>query len=198
LPERGEKEEMPAKAEKLPRGLQVIEQEGQIRLVYRHHRFSGFLLCLAGLFWLAMLWPCYRVLSQDAFGPREMLAFFPFLGAATGFLYVGAAKMLNRTELVFSPTSVRVRHEPLLWPGNLQLPLQRVKGYRVKNDLKPRDIRHRVTVGLLADMDDGKQVPLLRAIADMKAARRLHHEAQSHLEETRRRLAGEPENLSAR
>jgi hypothetical protein len=168
----------------MPRGLQVIRQEKTLSLVYRHHRAAGLFLLLAGLFWLAMLPLCFRVLAGGGFfGIREAVAFLPFLVIALGLSYVGLAKVLNRSRISLSPEMVQVSHQPIPWFRPRALPLASIKDFQVKRDLKPRDIRHRVTVALVADLSDGRQVPLLRAISDSKAARKMHQEATSYLQE---------------
>lgn len=178
---------MSSKLEKLPKGLQVLHQEGQLRLLYRHHRGAGLLMVMAGMFWTVMLVPSLRFLAGgDSFGFRELLAFLPFLTIAVGFNYVGFAKLLNRTEIAFTRESVTVSHSPVPWFGACELPLASLKGFQVQRDLKPRDLRHRVTLGLVADLADGRQVPLLRAISDAKAARKMHELAVAYLEEARR------------
>jgi hypothetical protein len=170
--------------EKLPRGLEVAHTDGKLLLIYRHHRGAGFFLFLAGLFWLVMLVPCYQVLARHGtFGLRELVAFLPFLGTAFGFVYVGLAKLLNKTEVTLSADLVTVGHHPLPWFGNVKLPASQVKGYQIRRDLLPQDVRHRVTVALVADLHDGSQVPLLRAISDSKAALVMQREAQAHLNE---------------
>lgn len=169
-----------------PRGLEVFREEGRLRLIYRHHRATGCFLLFAGLFWLALLPSCWKVLaSGEGFGFGEALAFFPFLLISTGFSYAGLAKLLNLTEIDFTRDTVTVSHRPFPWFGTVTLPTAEVKEYAVKRDLKPKDIRHRVTVGLVAERFCGKPVALLRAISDSKAARRMHEEAGAFLKEIR-------------
>ena len=178
---------MPSKPEKMPKGLQVVHQDGTLQLIYQHHRGAGFFLVLASLFWTVMLVPCYQVLSRDgSFGIREFVAFLPFLVTAVGFGYVGLAKMLNKSEVLLSAQTLRVHHHPIPWFGQVELAAQKVKGFQVRRDMKPLDARHRVTLALVADLADGDQLPLLRAISDAKAASRMHQEAQTYLEEMRR------------
>ena len=177
---------MSSKPEKMPRGLEVLHQDGQLRLLYRHHRGAGLLMLMAGLFWTVMLIPSFRFLAGGAsFGPGELLAFLPFLTIALGFDYVGLAKLLGKTEVAFTPENVKVSHTPLPWFGACQVPLSSIVGFQVKRDLNPRDLRHRVTLGLVADLGDGRQVPLLRAISDAKAARKMHELATAYLQEAR-------------
>ena len=174
-------------AQREPKGLEVLRVEGRVRLLYRHHRATGCFLLFAGLFWTALLPSCWRVLaSGDGFGLGEALAFSPFLLVAAGFSYVGLAKLLNRTEVVFSRDLITVTHSPLPWFGAVTLATSEVKAYHVKYDLKPKDIRHRVTVGLVAERFTGKPVALVRAISDSKAARRMHEEADGFLKEIRK------------
>lgn len=175
-----------AKPEKMPRGLSVLHQDGGLALVYRNHRLIGLFLLLAGLFWSFMLVPAARVIfGGESSGPRELMAFAPFLGATVGFCYVGLAKLLNSARILFTPETVKVSHQPIPWFGAVEVPIEQVKGFLVHRDLKPRDLRHRVTVALVAELADGKKVPLLRAISDGKAAKRMHHEAGAYLAELR-------------
>ncbi len=171
---------------KEPKGLEVVREEGRVRLIYRHHRVTGCFLVFAGLFWMSLLPSCWRVLSAgDGFGPGEALAMCPFLLVTFGFLYVGLAKLLNRTEIDFTRDQISVSHHPLPWFGSLRLPMEEVQGYQVKRDLKPQDARHRVTVALVADRVQGPPRALLRAISDSKAARRMHEVATEFLKEIR-------------
>ncbi len=171
---------------KEPKGLEVVREEGRVRLIYRHHRGTGCFLLFAGLFWTALLPSCWRVLAAgDGFGPGEALAMCPFLLVAGGFTYVGLAKLLNRTELDFTRDQITVSHRPMPWFGARSLPTAEVQAYRVQMDLKPQDPRHRVTEALMADRFQGKPVALLRAISDSKAARRMHEVAEEFLKEIR-------------
>lgn len=182
---------MSAKHETMPRGLRAVHQEGRLSLFYRHHRVVGLILFLAGLFWTVMLAPAYRVLAGGGqFALGEAIAFLPFLLFATLLSYVGLAKMLNESEIRFSPEAIEVFHRPLPWFGAVRLDTAAVKGFQVKRDLKPRDVRHRVTLALAADLANGKQIPLLRAISDAKAARKMHALATAYLEELRARDSG--------
>lgn len=175
----------------MPSGLQALHQDGQLRLLYRHHRGAGLLMVIAGMFWTIMLIPALRFLAGGgSFGFGELLAFLPFLTIAVGFNYVGFAKLLNKAEIAFTPGAVTVSHSPVPWFGACEVPLADVQGFQVKRDLKPRDLRHRVTLGLVADLADGRQVPLLRAISDVKAARKMHQLAVAYLEEARRGESG--------
>lgn len=176
---------------KEPKGLTVSREEGRLRLTYRNHRGTGCFLLFAGLFWFALLPSCFAFLATgDGFGGGEILAFLPFLLVAVSFSYAGLAKLLNRTELEFTRDTVSVSHLPLPWPGSLSLETASIKGYRVKLDMKPADIRHRVTVGLIAERFCGKPAALLRAINDSKAARRMHEEADAFLKEIRQTESG--------
>lgn len=175
---------MPSSPEKMPKGLRVVRQEGRLCLLYRHHRLAGLFLLLAGLFWTAMLLPCYRVLAGGGhFGAREAIAFLPFLALALGSVYVGLAKLLNESEIRLSPEQIEVFHRPLPWFGARSVSTSLVTGFQVRRDLKPRDARHRVTLALVADLKDGSQLPLLRAVDDAKAARHMHELAKAYLKE---------------
>lgn len=177
---------MASKGEKMPRGLRIDHPEGGLRLRYADHRGPGVLIFLAGLFWTAMLIPSARFLATgDGFGFAEALTMLPFLAMAFGFCYVGLAKMLNTAEILIGPSSITVRHAPLPWFGQVEVPLSEVESFAVKRDLKPRDVRHRVTLALTAERRDGTQRALLRAIADGKAAKRMHQEATAYLTQSR-------------
>lgn len=177
---------MANKPEKMPRGLAVDYPEGQLRIRYADHRGPGVLIFLAGLFWTVMLLPSARFLATgDGFGFAEALTMVPFLALAFGFCYVGLAKMLNTAEVLIGPSSIAVTHAPIPWFGQVELPLAGVESFSVKRDLKPRDIRHRVTVALVAEKSDGTQRALLRAIPDAKAAKRMHQEATAYLTRSR-------------
>lgn len=181
---------MSAVDDKLPPGLQLHRRPSELVLSYRHHRGTGLFLILAGLFWTACLPLCVRFLAHDGrFGPAEALTLLPFLGMTLGFLYVGFAKVLNRTELALTSDTIGVHHSPLPWFGSRRLHTPAVAALRVSHDEVPQEGCQATTVALIAELRDGKTIPLLQAIPDLRAARRMQQEAAAFLLEGSERSA---------
>jgi hypothetical protein len=111
----------------IPEGLDLVASTDGITI-----RKSWLSWKVAPLVVFAVIWDGFlvfwysQVLSKP--NPPLMAVFFPLghVAVGLGLTYYIVASTMNRTEVVISPTVVRVYHGPAPWPGNQALRIEEI------------------------------------------------------------------------
>ena len=160
----------PGKPVRVPRpATLVVQEEGDIRVLRRRWFRPVYLFllffCIAWdsflVFWYTM------ALAMPAMGGFDILAVvFPIAHVAVGvgLTYFVIAGFLNKSYVGVAADRLYVRHRPVPWPGNRDLPTAAVKEVYVEQSSHTQT-RHNEPVqyqyNLNAVVDDGKTAKLL-------------------------------------
>jgi hypothetical protein len=196
LDERGRRAPVP-----LPRGLRIVEDEGgeQEPGAYRQGRRAGGRLVIVRrwfstqLFFQALfcvLWDGFLFSWYATPGRARDLWFtlFPFINVAVGvaITYRTLAGFFNRTWITATPASLTIRHGPLPWLGNREIAAGDIAQLHCKRETGGRR-NPSVTYSLAAVMKDGRQLALVRGLAEAEQALFIEQRVEERLD-----IAGAP------
>ncbi|HEX8319918.1 hypothetical protein [Longimicrobium sp.] len=104
----------------LPNGIQVQSNARELRLVLRWFSPVYIFLAVFSIFWIGFLVIWYAMAID---GPL-IFQLFPLLhvAAGIGLAYATLAGFLNRTTITVERGHLSVRHGPIPWTGNRELP----------------------------------------------------------------------------
>jgi hypothetical protein len=104
----------------LPSGIEVQNNARELRLVLRWFSPVYIFLAVFSLFWIGFLVIWYSM----AIGGPVIFQLFPLLhvAAGIGLAYATLAGFLNRTTITVERGHLSVRHGPIPWNGNRELP----------------------------------------------------------------------------
>ena len=150
----------------------VVQEDGDIRVIrrrwFRPVYFFVLFFCIAWdgflVFWYSM------AIAMPVGGGFDIIAFvFPIFHVAVGvgLTYLVIAGFLNKSYIGVAADRLYVRHRPVPWPGNQDLPTSAVKevyveqsGYTQRRSTQPVQY----TYNLNAVIDDGKNRKLLGSL----------------------------------
>lgn len=140
--------------------------------------WNGFLL-----FWYLTAWGA---------GMAVMLL-FPLLHVAVGLgiTYYTICGFVNRTRVTLDRDRLTVRHGPLPWPGNRDVPISRIRQLYTEQQVHSSRNGTHLTYRLSAVMDDGSSLKLLSGIDSAEVPRYLEQELESRMGIVNVPVAGE-------
>lgn len=166
------------RTKKLTPWLEVREEERNLVFIYPQNRKVGacWLAALIILFTTLLAPSLHEIyLAGFKFWPDvKILAFATTLIAGVG--YPATVLLVNRVEISLNDQSLTVRHLPLRWPGNLELPLEQIASFTYTNTERGRGERYIVSWTVLAELSQrGGTRKLLDLLpSDVAAARKLY------------------------
>lgn len=167
----------------LPERFQLTEEDGSLFIEWRWLRLVTFFLLAFAIAWDSFLLFWFgAALSMD--GAPWILVVFPIAHVAAGIFitYLAITGLVNRTQVSISDGVLRVRHGPLPWPGNRDLPVASLDQIYCKELVThTQKGGTRRTIELHALTQDGRRVRLLRRLEELDQGLFIEQEFETHL-----------------
>lgn len=172
-----------------PPRFEVEEDESAhtFRIAYRWLNAGFIFLCFFTLSWLiftAVMWTFAILILFKIEHPASK--FFPLILCIPTFIgiflvYMAAAGLVNRTEIMVSPDGLRVNNGPLPWYGNIQYDVLDIAQFYCVEQIQHS--RHHVhyRYHLNALTKDGKKLPVLRHLNEKDHALFIEQELERFL-----------------
>lgn len=166
---------------------------GALVLEYRWFGVQTVILGVFAVFWNLFLFGWY-VAAFASPDPDPVAFLFPLLHVAGGvaITYIAVATLLNATTVrVDKRDGISVRHGPVPWRGNLDLPVARISQLYLQSRIVKGKRTERTVWDLVALDPDGTSTRVLPSIDDQRRARFLEHRAEQFLGIVDRAVPGE-------
>jgi hypothetical protein len=133
----------------------------------------------------AIVWDGFLVFwyVQAARSGNAVGLLFPILHAAAGFYltYGAIAGLFNRTVIAASKDKLSIRHGPIPWPGNRDIPTADLKQLFCEEVITRGKNGPSATYHLAAMLDDGKKIRLIKSLPEPDQALYLEQALESRL-----------------
>lgn len=182
----------PPSRPRAPRPPEVVEAEGPYGVSYvRRWWGTKFVFLTAfSVVWMGFLVFWYAMALQ---GDDVVMLLFPLLhvAAGVGISYYTLCGYLNRTAVTIDRDRLTVRHGPLPWPGNRDLPVSRVRQLYCEMQTHRQKNGTSVSYRLSAVLDDGSSVGLLSGLGSPDVPRYLEQVLEERLRIANAPVTGE-------
>lgn len=179
----------------LPNGFVLEDSPQGLMIVHRWFTSRFILLALACIFWDGYLISLYsNALVRNT---PWIFIVFPLVHVIVGIglTYYTIAGFLNHTTISIENDMLKIRHRPLPWFGNLDLPTENLRQLYVLE--KKHQTRSGVTYTyqLCATTKDGRKLTLLSGLPEANQARFLEQTLETRLNIEDRPVYGEVSGL---
>jgi hypothetical protein len=184
----GTKSTPPAMDMPLPEGLAMSERADMVRLERRWFRSSLFFQLLFCIFWDGFLVVWYTNVPDDA-----IAILFPLLHVAVGvsLTYATIAGFLNRTIIEAGTTHLAIRHTPLPWRGNREIPVSELEQLFCEEHVTRNKNGSTTSYSLNAVLQSGRKLGLVKGLPGADQALFIEHALEKHLGIANRPVPGE-------
>lgn len=175
----------------LPPQFQVQERGRDLTIIHRWFTWVYPVLGVFCLFWMGFLAFWYAIALQP--GTPLMMKLIPLMHVAVGvgLSYVTVAGFVNRTTISIDRDHVTVRHGPLPWPGNVDVPGTALKQLFCTSKTVRQQRRTQTFYNVDAVLNDGRQLRLLRGLGAREQALFIEQAIERHLDIADRRVRSE-------
>jgi hypothetical protein len=175
-----------------PEGVVASQGAGELRFVRRWFTAKYVFLTFFAVFWDGFLAVWYYMAFRLPGSPL-MVKLFPLLhvGVGTVLTYAVIAGWLNRTVVEVGPGHLGVRHGPVPWPGNLDLPTGGLKQLFCERRANRGRYGITYTYDLVAVLADGSRRKLLTGLDQPDVPRYLEEQMEKYLRITDMAVTGE-------
>lgn len=182
----------PAGRAPMPRPKGIVAVPGMQGVTYER-RWWGYQFLFMVLFcaiWNGFLAVWYAIAWSE--GVLTMLL-FPLLhvAAGAGITYYTICGFVNRTTVHLDGERLTVRHGPLPWPGNRDIPVSSIRQLYTEQQVHRGKNGTHFTYRLSAVLDDGSSLKLLSGIDSADVPRYLEQELESRMGIVNVPVAGE-------
>lgn len=173
----------------LPPLLSVSTVGDELHIERRWYSCTTVFLTVFCIMWFGFLAIWYAM--AFAVGNVVMML-FPLLHVAVGLViaYTNATMYVNRTRIVAGRGHLTVRHGPLPWPGNRDLPTISLEQLYCEENISRSRNGTSVSYSVLARTTDGKQIKLVTGLSDRDQALYIEQEIERHLKIVDQHVAG--------
>ncbi|HEX2208425.1 MAG TPA: hypothetical protein VHG93_12135 [Longimicrobium sp.] len=174
----------------LPPQFQVQERGRDVTIIHRWFTWAYPVLGVFCAVWMGFLLFWYAIALQP--GTPLMMKLIPLVHVAVGvgLCYVTVAGFVNRTTISIDRDHVSVRHGPLPWPGNLDVPGTALEQLfctaKSVGQQRVQTIYH-----VDAVLKDGRQLRLIRGLGAREQALFIEQAIEKHLGIADRRVRSE-------
>lgn len=151
----------------LPEKFQVEEDPGVTRISWRWFTFVHVFLIFFCIAWdgFLLFWYSLAFTMKDA--PIIMIIFpVAHVAVGVGLTYYTLTGLVNRTRIEVSREQLTIRHGPLPWPGNREVPGRQFSQIYGVENIRTNKGQQTITYDLLAVERGGKTVKLLSGLTD--------------------------------
>jgi hypothetical protein len=156
--------------------------KGHLRIARRWFSWQYVVLLVFCIIWDGCVVFWYKV-SLTASGVPLLAVVIPLVHVAVGLglTYTVVAGFLNRTVISVSPERLTVRHGPLPWFGNRDLPSREIEQLYCERRVTETDDGQVVRFELAASLHDGRKVRLLKGLDAANQAQYIEQEVERWL-----------------
>ncbi|MEX2171004.1 MAG: hypothetical protein WD851_16920 [Pirellulales bacterium] len=173
-----------------PSGVLIDDDGYRLRIRRRWFSFGYIPLLFFCIAWDSFLFFWYAAAFGDPNAPWLMVLFPVFhVAIGVGLTYAVLAGLLNTTTITADPQELVVRHRPIPWSGNLNLPVQEIRQLFVKREKARRN--NSEAYSLHALRTNRRQVKLLSGLVDASQGQYIEQEVERHLGIAPERVKGE-------
>lgn len=164
----------------LPERFTVDHPGGALRIGWRWYTPAAIFLAVFALFWNGFI--CVWV-SMALAGGAGGFALFATLHIAVGIFmaYLALTMFVNRSQVDVSYGTLSVRHGPLPWPGNLELPRETIRQLYCVERVSRSRRGASVTYELQAVRADETAAPVLKGLQSAEQVLYLEQEIERFL-----------------
>ncbi len=177
---------MPKKIELgLPDKLKFFQHGSYIEFVRKWFGWEVIVLTFFVMIWNGAI---LEIFSKEGLGQDEMAKFFAPLFIAVGICitYYTLARWLNRTHVLVSPGKIAVRHKPIPWYGNKEIPVVDIKQLYSKEKVRRSSKGAHITYEVHIITNSDRNIKLLRGLETREQARYLEQEIEKYLRSCQR------------
>ena len=178
-----------------PKGVAVEDLGHSLRITRRWFSPVFVFLLFFCILWDSILVFWYTMaVGGDAPGPFRLFAcIFPILHVAVGvgLTYFTIAGFLNRTVIEAADGMLTIRHGPVPWPGNHNIPTDDVDQLYCEEHISRTKNGTSTTYRLHAVLKDGRKLKLLDSLEQPDQALFVEQQLENHLRIPNREIAGE-------
>lgn len=174
----------------LPERLTVYTAGGGLRIERRWYAWTAIFLTAFCVMWFGFLGFWYVM----AFGTGQTaLMLLPLLHVAAGLYlaYFTAAMFVNTSEIVVANGILTVRHGPLPWFGNREIPTDSLEQLYCQEHISRSRNGTTVTYSVRARGRDGRLVKLVTGLPQRDQAMYIEQEVERHLGIADRPVSGQ-------
>jgi hypothetical protein len=174
----------------LPKGFAVSREDGMLTVTRRWFSPAALAMVFFCIVWDGFLVAWYA--GAIAAGSLTM-GLFPILHLAAGvwITYMTLAQLLNTTALYVGGGKLKVRHGPLPWPGQHDLPTAELTQLWCVERPHKRKRGYSYTYEVHARGRDSKVHVLVKSLADAQQALYIEQQIEKHLRIADKPVAGE-------
>ncbi|ADJ29611.1 hypothetical protein [Nitrosococcus watsonii] len=164
----------------IPESLQVHYFESYIEIVRVWRSWTTPLLAIFTVFWNGLLVYWYSILNEDS---PFIVILFPFLHVAAGIslAYYVVAVWLNKTHIYVDAEKIKVRHKPIPWRGNKEIPTSFIKRLYAKENIFHSAEGQSISYEIHVITRNGKNIKLVERLDSSEQAFYLEHEIKKIL-----------------
>ncbi len=170
----------------------MTREAGGLTLIYTWFRPLYVLMLFFCIFWDGFLVFWYRTALAHP-SPGSIMLWFPLLhvGVGVGITYSTIAGFLNRTRVTVNAGEVTIRHGPLPWIGNRNVPAGEIRQLFREETISTGRSGSSATYHLNAITRENRKLRLIRGIPAADVALYLEQEIEKALGIEDRKVAGE-------
>ena len=175
-----------------PKSITVDERGMSVRIVCRWFNLAGFALIAFVVAGIVVRFNIMKIPGSTLDGIDALI-----IAASAIFSYIGIALLINRTTFDVSVEELRVRHSPLLWPGNRVLdPAMIVQIYCIEKEhtTKGHDTNTRTTsytYRVNAILVNNREIALIKGLTDPAQTRYLEYRLEKEMAIINMKVIGE-------
>jgi hypothetical protein len=164
----------------LPERLAVHTAGGALHIERRWYAWTAIFLTAFCVMWFGILGFWY--LMAFSAGMRAVML-FPLLHVAAGLFlaYYTVCTFVNTTEIVVANGVLTVRHGPLPWMGNREIPTEALEQLYCEEHVSRTRNGTTVTYSVRARGRDGRMVKLVTGLPERDQAMYIEQEIERHL-----------------
>lgn len=174
----------------LPERLTVHTAGGALRIERRWFTWAAIFLAAFCTMWFGILGFWYLMAFSTG---MIALMLFPLLHVAVGLFlaYFTVAMFVNTTEVVVANGMLTVRHGPLPWRGNREVPTEALEQLYCEEHISRTRNGTTVSYSVRARGRDGRVVKLVTGLPERDQAMYIEQEIERHLGIADRPVAGQ-------
>lgn len=157
----------------IPEGIQMLDRDGVLSLTRRWFNIGHIITLFFSLIWNSFLVFWYSMLPslfiEDGGFQSAVLIFYLFplihVGVGVGLFYYSLCGLLNKTEIRIMRDKLVVRHFPLPWLGNREIPSNEIKQLYTQEKINQSKNGRTITYEVNAILKSNRKLKFVSGLA---------------------------------